>query len=60
MNELAREYPQYGESPKAVVAAIAFSVAMRLCCDDVDLAKYMIQDEWDVLHTNGIVPQKRR
>jgi len=46
------------KTPKTVYAALAYSLALRLCEDDHERAKAMIRDEWRALHTSGIVPQK--
>lgn len=47
-------------APKDVYAALAFSLAMRLSSDDPRAAVAELRSEWDILHANGIVPQKRR
>lgn len=59
MNEYAADYPQYAETPKAVLAAVAYSLAMRVCGDRPDNVRELLRAEWDVLHDNGIVSQKR-
>lgn len=46
------------DAPKLVWAGLAFSLAMRLCGDDMDAALKMLGDEWQALHDAGIVPQK--
>lgn len=48
----------YADTPKAVYAALALSLAMRLSADNLDAAKALLADEWRILHENGIVPQK--
>ena len=53
-------YPNFDKTPKAVIAAIAFSLAMRLCEDDFIKASQMVAEEWGILHQNNIVPQKPR
>jgi hypothetical protein len=57
-NEYARELVQYEQTPKAVYAAIALSFAMRLNAEDFIEAERAVEDEWRILHDNGIVPQK--
>lgn len=57
MNEYAREVPHYDDIPKSVLAALAFSLAMRLEVDDVGGAKALLIVEWINLHKVGIVPQ---
>ncbi len=57
-NNYALDYPKYGSTPKAVVAAVAYSLAMRLCEDNQDEAAQMIRDEWAALYDAKIVPQK--
>ena len=47
-------------TPKSVFAAIAFSFAMRLAGDDSLKARVLFYEEWEMLHENGIVPQKSR
>lgn len=59
-NEYQESYPSFDETPKAVVGAVAYSLAMRLCEGDHERAAALLRDEWAVLHTNGIVPQKPR
>lgn len=59
MNEYAADYPQFAETPKAVLAAVAYSLAMRVCGDQTDNVRELLMAEWDVLNENGIVPQKR-
>ena len=56
-NEYSIAFPGFDSTPKTVIAAIAFSLAMRLCCDNWKDAQEMIRDEWDALHPY-IVPQK--
>lgn len=50
----------YAETPKAVYAALAFSLAMRLSEDDAEAARKLLADEWETLHANEIIPQKPR
>lgn len=45
------------ECPKNVLAAIAVSV-LSSGGDYLDLAAQRVAKEWDILHENGIVPQK--
>lgn len=44
-------------TPKSVFAAIAFSLAMRLTCDDFSKARQLLFNEWNDLKTAGIVRQ---
>ena len=46
--------------PKAVWAAIAYSLAMRLGSDNHGQAIETIKREWFILHGGNIVPQKPR
>ena len=57
-NEYQRAYPGYASTPKAIIAAIAYSFAMRIAEDDEAYASRLIQEEWGVLYDNGIVLQK--
>jgi hypothetical protein len=62
LKNLSNEYQQalgalFGEMPKAVLAAVAVS-AFSNGGDDLAGAAGRIAAEWDVLHANGIVPQK--
>ena len=59
-NQYLQYLSDYSETPKAVYAAIAFSLAMRLTEDDFEAAARLLRGEWDQLHENGIVPQGRR
>lgn len=47
----------FDRTPKAVLAAIAVSVCTQ-GGDFLDEAAGRLLHEWDVLHANGIVPQK--
>lgn len=58
-NEYAIAYPHYKDTPKAVIAAIAYSLAMRLSCDDADEVKTILLSEWDSLTACGVVQQQR-
>jgi hypothetical protein len=51
-------FPNYDQTPKAVIAAIAMSFAILLEEENVEEAKNRILKEWSILHSNGIVPQK--
>lgn len=55
MNEYAREVHGYDDTPKAVFAALAFSLAMRLSEDDLREARKLLLREWNILTRNGIV-----
>ena len=46
----------YGDTPKAVFAAIAFSLAS--VNGDPEEAQRVMLREWTALYDNGIVPQK--
>lgn len=59
-NSYQRRFPNYADTPKAVIAAIAFSFAMRLREDDFDLAAQEIRLEWKILNDARIVPQKAK
>jgi hypothetical protein len=58
-NDYAQRFgPMYARTPKAVFAAIAYSFADRIIANpSADLIE-VIKEEWNVLHDNGIVPQK--
>jgi hypothetical protein len=56
-NEYQEAFPAYDRTPKAVIAALALSLAMRLSEDDPARAEKLLRDEWRVLHQNNIVPQ---
>ena len=47
----------FDEIPKSVLAAIAVS-AVTNGGIDIEAAAFRVAKEWDVLHANGIVPQK--
>lgn len=58
-NDLVDLFPDYDHTPKAVIAAVCWSIAERLSAfDDSDDAADLIRKEWAALHANGIVPQK--
>jgi hypothetical protein len=44
--------------PKTVLAAIAVSFASRIEECSAERTSAFIQKEWEILHLNGIVPQK--
>ena len=48
----------YDRTPKAVLAAIAVSLALRDAEDRFDKVEAVILEEWRILHQNGFVPQK--
>lgn len=48
----------FHKMPKAVIAAIAVSLALRIDGDNFDLVKGSISKEWKMLYANGIVSQK--
>lgn len=55
MNHYALEVHGYDDTPKAVFAALAFSLAMRLSDDDFHEARKLLLREWNILGRNGIV-----
>jgi len=57
-NHYAEAFPHYERTPKAVIAALAFSLAMRLEEGDEVRAGDLLEEEWRILHQAGIVPQK--
>ena len=57
-NEYSGLFPDFDKTPKAVIAAIALSLARRLNEDNWDKAKLEIMLEWSTLYKCGIVPQK--
>jgi hypothetical protein len=48
------------DAPKSVWQALAFSLAMRICEDNSDRAVAEVEEEWRLLHAQGIVSQKPR
>ena len=57
-NDYARQLGWlFDEIPKTVLAAIAVS-ALTHGGNELDEAAKLVAHEWDVLHANGIVPQK--
>ena len=51
--------PLYARVPKAVLAAIVVSGLIRQGASVCEIGiTDALLDEWDVLHANGIVPQK--
>ena len=53
-NEYAAAFAKlYDVTPKAVFAAIAWSLANRIGGNEV----HTVMQEWNILHLNGIVPQ---
>ncbi len=59
-NSYQDRYPAFGWTAKTVIAAVAYSFALRLTNDDFEAAKKLCTDEWQILYSNGIVPQKPR
>jgi len=57
-NPYAQLIAGYSDTPKAVFAAVAFSLAMRLSEDDPRAAVKLLSAEWETLHRSGIVPQR--
>lgn len=58
-NHYCAKYPQYAKTPKAVIAAVAFSLAQRICNDSAAEAALLLSDEWDALYVTTVVSQKR-
>ena len=59
VNEYAAQFGRlYTKTPKVVFAAIAYSLALRLNDDMPGAAIAAFLSEWNILHENGIVPQK--
>lgn len=57
-NEYAAAFERlYAETPKAVFAALAYSLARRLNEDQHEAAIGELLNEWRILHDNGILPQ---
>ena len=50
----------FDRMPKAVLAAIAVSLASRLTSDNKEEAANLIRREWWILYQNGIIKQKPR
>jgi len=46
----------YTDTPKAVFAALAFSLAERL--SNGEQSESVLIEEWAILHTNGLVLQR--
>jgi hypothetical protein len=59
-NEYQAHYPQFEQTPKAVLAAVAYSLAMRLSEDNPATAESLLEQEWRALYECGIVLQKPR
>ncbi|MGC4639870.1 hypothetical protein [Escherichia coli] len=57
-NNYAKAFPAFDETPKAVVAAIAMSFAIRICEENIEEAQKLISEEWEILHSQEIIPQK--
>ena len=58
-NEYQRLIVDYDKIPKAVLAAIAVSALnLAFCEDDLDKVNEALINEWNVLHSAGIIPQK--
>lgn len=55
MNPYAYEVDGYDDTPKAVFAALAFSLAMRLSEDNYGEARKLLLREWNILTRNDIV-----
>lgn len=59
-NEYSRLFPDYATTPKAVIAAIAMSLAARMDGRDIEEVGSLISQEWYILNENDIVPQRPR
>ena len=57
-NQYCEDYPNYETTPKAVIAAVAYSLAMRLCNDNFDDAEELLREEWSALYQANVVSQK--
>lgn len=57
-NAYADSIGGYADTPKAVLAALALSLAFRVSGGDLDEAVRLLAAEWATLHTGGRVPQK--
>lgn len=57
-NSYQRIFPDFGKTPKPVIAAIAMGFALLLEDEDLAKARQRIKQEWLILHQNGIVSQK--
>lgn len=63
-NEYARALVDYERMPKAVLAAVAYSLAARILGgegrdgESPTVIEEFIIEEWRVLRLNGIVPQE--
>ena len=58
-NEYAQVlYPRYGDTPKAVIAAVAVSLLLKDNEGKWDGIYDAFVKEWATFHANGIVPQK--
>ena len=62
MNEYASSCENYDQTSKAVFAALAYSLAVRLTgiADEENHAGALdiLRDEWRTLHEQGIIPQR--
>ena len=63
ISKATNEYQQvfgalYDKTPKAVFAAVAFSLAFKEASENTEYALAGFIEEWRILHENGIVPQK--
>lgn len=59
-NDYLKELPSdlYERTPKAVWAALAVSLALRLNEDQFEAVPVALCAEWSSLHQAGVVPQK--
>jgi hypothetical protein len=55
-NEYQALFPNYSNTPKAVIAAMAVSFAIHATGEDQ--VPQVLKKEWEALHNAGIVPQK--
>jgi hypothetical protein len=61
-NEYVRALPDYADVPKAVYAALALSLAVRVSGqadggESFETARRILVEEWAALYASGIVPQ---
>jgi len=54
--QLTQEF--FDKCPKAVFAALAVSYALRVTNEDFSKVQDELLNEWQCLHSAGIVPQK--
>jgi hypothetical protein len=58
-NEYQRLIVDYDKIPKAVLAAIAVSALnIAFCEEDLNKVNDALLNEWKILHSAGVIPQK--